>query len=428
MIRIFSLLFSPAFFIRLLKCFIDMIFFFCKSARKRVIVFNMDSIGEFQFFSPVLKKLKTRLAPSFILVITHPGIPNKEKEKEIDITNGIFFLDCILLRFKIVRKKISLYLNTEFQGLSGVYSICLFHGQPSKGVTFHYYKIWQNFNAFFLYGDLHRLAYEEAIATFLSGEPLHLETFNIGYPKSDNLLNGKYDREEFLTNLGLDLSKKTIIYAPAFNEGASLRVYGTEIIETLCKLPFNILTKLPIDCLRSTADDYATGGVNWFDVLQVFQSKYSNFRLVKDLNIDPALAASDIMVTCISSVGLEFLALGRPVIFFNTPLYFSKYLAKILPNENVESWANRSTINGGKEWGVTINVPSELPVAIQEVLDHPELYPKNYKELQSYLLYNPGNATSKAVDKIFFLLERQLKNGDSENYCEDKENIGQTIK
>ena len=44
-------------------------------------------------------------------------------------------------------------------------------------------------------------------------------------------------------------SRKTIIYAPAFNEGASMREFGEEIIAVICGLDgFNVLAKLAIDC------------------------------------------------------------------------------------------------------------------------------------------------------------------------------------
>jgi glycosyltransferase involved in cell wall biosynthesis len=371
-----------------------------------VVLFFMESKGERQFFEPTLKSLAS--VPDVLFVVASPGLVDSEFVGDYKRDKKIIFVDSLILRFGLVKKNISLFLNTEFQSLHGVYSICLFHGQPSKGVTFQYYKIWERFDAFFMYGPLHRESYESEVIKQLGTIPEKPKVFEIGYPKSDDLINGKYSRDDFLIDLGLDVDKKTVIYAPAFNEGASLRCFGVEIIETLCRLPHNVLAKLPIDCLQPTSNSYATGGVDWFEKIGSFQAKYDNFRLIQDIKIDPALSASDVMVTCISSVGLEFLAIGRPVIFFNTPKYFSDYLKKLLPDHDVESLSQKNFVNGGKEWGFVIDSPDELPKAISEVLSHPDLYPKDPAKLRSYLLYNPGNATNVAVDTILSIFKRDL--------------------
>jgi CDP-glycerol glycerophosphotransferase (TagB/SpsB family)/ubiquinone/menaquinone biosynthesis C-methylase UbiE len=372
-----------------------------KYKKKPVVVFQMDSLGERQFFEPTLKALSMRIKT--ILVISHNGIYKKEIMLVNEDGIKVIYLNSRL--FSLIKKRISLFLNTEFSGHEGVLSVLLFHGQPSKGVTFPYYKVWEHFDAMFLLGPLQREAYEEAVIKHTGKIPSKPLTFNIGYPKSDDLINNKYNRESFLLNLNLDEKKKTIIYAPAFNEGSSLRCFGLEIIETLCQLEYNVLAKLPIDCLQPTTDYYATGGIDWFKEISLFQSKYNNFKLITDLKIDHALAASDVMVSCISSVGFEFMAIGKPVIFFNTPKYFSEYLKKLLPDEDMEIFSRKNHVNGGKEWGLVINTPNELPDAIDEVIKHPELYPKDPEKLRSYLVYNPGKAAETAVDTIISLIK-----------------------
>jgi hypothetical protein len=373
------------------------------SGGKKILVFYMDSTGERQFFDPTLKSLLPR--SDLICFIAHEGLEINGVRDSYDGLGRVLWVDALILRLGIVKKNITLFLNTEFQPLPGVFGICLFHGQSAKGVTFPYYKLWERFDAFFMYGPLHRESYESEVVKHLGEVPAKPAVYEIGYPKSDDLINGKYSRDDFLRNMGLDAGRKTVIYAPAFNEGASLRCFGTEIIERLCDMPVNVLAKLPIDCLQPLGDEYATGGVNWFERLAHYQGKYKNFRLVRDMKIDAALAASDIMVTCISSVGMEFLAIGRPVIFFNAPGYFSGYLKRLLPNADVEELSRKNYVNGGHEWGLVIDTPDELPRAVSEVIEHPELYPKDPEKLRSYLLYNPGRATDAAAGAILNILE-----------------------
>lgn len=402
----FLMVTQPKVTIKKIKNYINkLLFLFLTRKYKKdpIIVFQMDTLGERQFFEPTLKAIITKL--KIILIISHNGVYKKELIMKHEYRNNIIYLNHHYLQHSYVKERISLFLNTEFNRLEGVQSICLFHGQLSKGVTLPYYRVWERFDVMFLLGPLQREAYEEIVTKINGSVPSKPITFNIGYPKSDDLINGKYDRESFLLNLNLDIKKKTIIYAPAFNEGSSLRCFGLEVIKTLCHLDYNILTKLPIDCLQPTTDYYATGGIDWFKEISIFQSKYNNFRLVTDLKIDNALAASDIMITCISSVGFEFMVLGKPVIFFNTPKYFSDYLKKLLPNEDMEIFSKTSHVNGGKEWGLVIDTPNELPNAIEEVLKQPELYPKDPGKLREYLLYNPGKAAEVAADTIISIIK-----------------------
>lgn len=390
------------YFRRLFRSICDLLLFWGKKHKfTYVLAFYMESVGEFQFFEPTLSRLLEQ--EEILFLVVHPGLGNwhglQEKNKKI------LFVDEFIL--SIIKRKISIFLNTEFKGLKGVYSICLFHGQPSKGVTFARYKIWEQFDAFFMYGPLHRQAYEEIVLEKNGVIPSVPEVFKIGYPKSDDLINGKYDRRRFLLDLNLDPDRPTVIYAPAFNEGASLRCYGPRIIDTLCQLPYSVIVKLPIDCLQPVDNFYATGGLDWFQALTWFQARYINFRLMHELKIDAALAAADVLITCISSVGFEFMAIGKPVVFINTPKYFSNYLKKLFPNQDVEALAQRNTVNGGKEWGVVVDHPQELPQAVSYALRYPGFFAS--QNLRTRLLYNPGNAAKTAADTVLSILFTKIR-------------------
>lgn len=385
----------------------------------RAIGFDLMSIGEVQFLRSVLLRFTERFPNDLIWMFHHENTTAAEFENLVPALNG----RVRHVPYRRVREpwfeKLDLYVTTEqfVPGPIGVYTLTLFHGQPVKGVTFllpngasRPHDALEANDALFLYGPLHRETLREHLAIRSLQLPSHLSLFDIGYTKSDDLLNGRFTRENYLRALGLDPAKKTILYAPAFNEGASLREAGVAILEALCAIPgHNVLAKLPIDCLRPTSDIYATGGVDWFQTIGRLERSYPDFRLVRDLQADPAMAGSDVMVTCISSIGFEFLALGRPVIYIDTPRYFENVLPHMYPEVDTTSWKSRTSVNGGRQFGLVVSCPDELPKAVAEVLAHPETYPRDKAALRDYLVYNPGNATEIAVEQMDQLLRDRVR-------------------
>lgn len=375
---------------------------------RRAIGFELASIGEVQFFFSVFSEFVKR-HPNDIVYIFH----HDTTERELELRYQDIYRKAINVPYRLILspafKKLDLYITTEQfnPGPPTVFTLTLFHGQPSKGVTFGlppHDPLLVN-DAMFLYGPLHRQALEEYLQYSQRNLPLHLKLYDIGYTKSDALVNGIITRESAIDNYKLDPNKKTVLYAPAFNAGASMRESGVKILQTLCNLKqYNVLAKLAIDCLRPTSDSYATGGTNWFDVIGHLENQFDNFRLVRQLEADQALASADVLVTCVSSISFEFLAIGRPVIFIDVPKFFQSTIPKLVGDRDATQWVNRTTVNGGREFGVVVTDYHDLPKMIGEILHDPDNYLKSKGEVRRRLLYNPGNATHVAVDKIQELL------------------------
>jgi hypothetical protein len=379
--------------------------------KRKAVAFDLASMGELQFIQPVLLRYSER-HPTDLIIIVHVGDTVDAFNQALpSLKQRVKHIRNAMVR-RILCSEIDLFLTTEQydQGLDGVYSVCIFHGHAAKGLTF-IPEVIRTFDAFFLLGPVHREAFDCFTKDFLQGKyPEWLRLFNIGYPKSDNLLNGYFSKDEVERRLNLDPSRRTVIYAPAFNEGASLREYGTEIIESIAKeTQYNIVVKLPIDCWQPTNNFYATGGIDWFKEIGKLESRFPNLHLCTDYIIDPLLACADVLITCISSVSFEFYALGKPVIFVDTPKYFSGYLKRRFPDQDTLLWASRTTVNGGKEFGLVVADIYELPKAIQTVLDNPSEYPRQQDRLKSYFLYNPGRGAEAAVAKMEELLAARAR-------------------
>ncbi|MCX6557978.1 MAG: methyltransferase domain-containing protein [Candidatus Aminicenantes bacterium] len=375
--------------------------------QRRIIIFEVASPGEIQFIKNILLAAIERF-PKSIFYIAHCRQTKAEFNRLFpDLKRKIRHVRRRDLDMGLLAKA-DLFLTSEQYslGVNGLYSICLFHGQPSKGLTFTQ-KILQSFDAFFMYGQLHHQALREFLRREGIELPEHLELFDIGYSKSDGLLNGHFQRAETLAGLGLDPLKKTILYAPAFDEHASLEEFGGEIIEILAADPKNnVIAKLPMECLETNRRPRQSPTVDWMEKIGRLENRYPNFRLSRSPVADPLLAAADILVTCVSSISFEFLALGKPVIFIDTPLFFSRYLKKYFPDQDTASWSSLTTINGGREFGILIKKPSELPAAIVSVSEHPACCPPEPERLRDFLLFNSGQATRAAVNEMDKLLKR----------------------
>jgi SAM-dependent methyltransferase len=394
-----------------LRLAFDLVVTVCRlplKGRRSAIGVDLVSRGELQFCRNVIHELARRRPADFFCVFHHENTVEAFASEFPELAGRAAHLPHRALWWRGFRR-LDLFVTTEqfVPGPLSVYTLTLFHGQPSKGLTFQLPisdALIAN-DAFFLYGPLQRQALEEHLAFSGREMPAHLSLFEIGYTKSDDLLGGKFDRAALLAQRGLDPAKKTVLYAPAFNAGASLRECGFEILETLCAMKhLNVLAKLPIDCLRPESDLEATGGTNWFEAIGRLEAAHANFRLERDLEADPALACADVVVTCVSSIGFEFLALKRPVVFFDTPRFFTRTLPTFFPGRDLSGWAERTTVNGGREFGLVVSACRELPGAIDQVLSQPETYPQQADRLPGYLLYHPGNATPAAVAKIDELL------------------------
>ncbi|HHY74175.1 MAG TPA: hypothetical protein GX497_13325 [Bacillus bacterium] len=366
------------------------------------ILISVPSVGYFQF----VRNIFFYLIDCYDVNKLYLGVPNEDVIIELRKYNNRLkdweqFIFLKELEDANIKKDVILYITPEQYnlGIDGIYSICCFHGPSAKGVTFNQ-KILETFDAFFMIGPLHKDTLFEYLEENGVNLPNHLDLYDIGYPKSDDVINGLFNKIETIERLSLDIEKPTLLYAPAFNEHSSLRDQGEEIIKALCNSgKYNVIAKLPIDCHQPIDNFYATGGVDWFAYLSKLSNQYSNFRVVHDYDIDEYLWCSDILITCVSSVGFEFLALNKPVIFIDAPKFFDVYLKRIFPYQDTSSWKNQLTKNGGRQFGTIVSDVSKLESTVTEILINKDQYPKNREDLDK-LLFNKGESTIIAVETI----------------------------
>lgn len=376
-----------------------------KAFNKKIIILDIEELSFIPYMYPVFSKLKEKTDKISYYISTH-----YKGDKSLDI-----FEVPLNRQFGVnMSRKLSsadIFLSPHIYGVGNknTLKIHINHNQPVKYES--YKKIdFINFDIHLLTSPLHKEQTENTIQKY-GLEEKNIQMYETGYPKSDELLNGKYKREEVLNELKLNPENKTILYAPSWDEGLSLRTKGEEIIQEILKLDnINLIVKLhPISYCKESGPNYLfyTGGVNWTDRMKKFES-HSGFRHVPAFNIDPLLAAGDLLVTDLSSVALEFILLDKPVIYIDCPEFFEKTLKKIYSGfgDTTEEYVkNDPKANAGRHTGEVVYRIEELNSTIKKCLLNPDEHSKKRKEFSKKLIFNPGKASEAAAEKILNLLK-----------------------
>ncbi len=279
-------------------------------------------------------------------------------------------------------------------------SVCIFHGQPSKGLTFTK-EILSDFDHFFLLGPLQRRCLEEFISrcsecSFMPA--LH----EIGYPKSDKIVVDAVDPESIRRQYSIPDGARIILYAPAFNEGCTLRTIGLRLIESLASLNnVFLIVKLAPDMVSGLSCDYFAGGCDWGKLIN--DMSLSNVAVAAPLDVSPCLAAADMMVTDVSGVAYEMLCIGKPVVFYDCPSFYSNYVMNRVPGLSLRELIENDTMNGGRNYGRVVRTLEELCWAVQQPSQSVDR-----RDMTEMLLFNPGNATDSAAACIRRLLGLSL--------------------
>ncbi|MEI8064357.1 MAG: CDP-glycerol glycerophosphotransferase family protein [Verrucomicrobiota bacterium] len=366
--------------------------------RRKIVMLHLAIAGQIQYLAPLVAALRSAKANiAFYLAkegnweFSHPnelGIP-PERVLEGPVYSHARGIDVFITSTQFTDRP----PNTQ--------RICIFHGQPSKGNTFLPENM-QLFDQLFLLGPLQHSLYDEFAAQYPSIAK-NIRTLNVGYPKSDALLRGQFRRETVLSDLGLVPAKPTILFAPAYDKGTALDIYGESLIETLMQCDVNVLVKLHPMQYDPEAIKSFSGGINWPERLRTY-AQHTNFRLLGNQPIDPLLAASDVMLTDISGVAFEFMMLDRPVIFIDCPKFFKEVAPSATYRTSSERVQQDIRCNAGRSAGLVVRSLVDLPAAIQRSLANPSEFSQQRKELADQLLYNPGRAATAAANAVLELL------------------------
>ena len=212
----------------------------------------------------------------------------------------------------------------------------------------------------------------------------------IGFPKIDDLVNGRWSAAAVRADLGLDPSAQTVLYAPTFSPASSLHMAGERIIEALLGTGRNVIVKLHE---RSTVPHPKyTDGVDWPARLGRFLAE-PGYAYATGAHVGPYLAAADALITDHSTVGFEFALLDRPIIVFDAPdlLHFARI--------NPEKWHQ---LRGMAD---VVQRAEDLAELLSRALASPTRHAAVRRATAQALFAHAGHATERALQVVYDLIE-----------------------
>ena len=212
----------------------------------------------------------------------------------------------------------------------------------------------------------------------------------VGMPKADCLVNGSLQRDDILKSLGLDPSRRAVLYAPTWTPYSSLNAMGEELVGKLADAGLCVIVKLH-DNSRDP-DPRNSGGIDWVARLTPILQKNGG-HLAERGSISPYLAAADVMISDHSSAAFEFLLLDRPLIRIEMP--------ELIARTNIHP----DYVALLAEASISARSVSETVSGVECSFADPNRLSSVRKAVSRELFYKPGTATERAASELYELME-----------------------
>jgi hypothetical protein len=227
---------------------------------------------------------------------------------------------------------------------------------------------------YFLLGPYMKRGFEES-GILARDDPRGVE---IGFPKTDRLVDGSLDRQAELARHGVTGERPILLYAPTGERRNSLETMGEELIARLSRAgEFDLLIKL---------HDHPHTSIDWFSRLAPLENEH--VRLVRHADVVPTLFIADLLITDASSVANEYALLDRPIVFLDVPELVELTLAKGA-RVDLATW--------GRRGGRLSHNPATAVKDIEACLADPGEYSDVRQALVADMFFNPGGATAAAM-------------------------------
>lgn len=216
----------------------------------------------------------------------------------------------------------------------------------------------------------------------------------VGFAKIDPLFNGEIGTQtELLNQLGLDPSKKTILYAPTFYP-SSFEIFGLNLIKFTEK--YNLIIKLH----QWVYFKGKFAGMNFKKqkkLINKIKNRFPTVKIIKaeNYNIVPLYRAADIMLTEASSTIYEMMALQKHVIICD--FYKKKLSHRISEKRMFKRRIDQDMKSDLYDFCYHINSPKELPDALDKCFNKPDPFIEIRNEYIDKMLYKIDGKTSVRI-------------------------------
>jgi len=205
-----------------------------------------------------------------------------------------------------------------------------------------------------------------------------------GFVKFDKYVNGEVSQKIARTKYGIPVEAKVVTFAPTFNWELSAVPVVTHQIRRLTENGSYLLIKL-----------HELSSSKWYKLYRLLAEKEERVVFVEDNDVTASLVAADIVISDVSSVSMEAMALDKPVILVDSP--FQKKFYNYNKNDIEFAW---------RDFAVRVKSIDELCIAVQRCIDRPE------EKRQLRYKYGPelvgeldGNASQRTAEAIIELVK-----------------------
>ena len=231
------------------------------------------------------------------------------------------------------------------------------------------------YDRYFVIGPyMHRRLEDQGV--FVPGDPRALK---VGFPKTDRLLDGTFDRSEILAEHGFSGDRPVLLFAPTGAKRNALETMGEELVARLAAEDrYDVMVK---------PHDHPKNRIDWFARLAPMENEH--LRVVRDADVIPLLFAADLLLSDASSVANEYALLDRPMVFLDVP--------RLLENARDREGSALDLDTWGRRGGPVVVEPSQVVAAVSGELERPERHADVRQGIAADLFYNPGCATEAAM-------------------------------
>ncbi|MEP6666528.1 MAG: CDP-glycerol glycerophosphotransferase family protein [Nocardioidaceae bacterium] len=227
---------------------------------------------------------------------------------------------------------------------------------------------------YFLFGPYMKRGFEAA-GIIGADDPRGVD---IGFPKTDRLLDGSLDRSELLALHGITGERPVVLYAPTGERHNSMETMGEDLIAKLASVDqYDVLVK---------PHDHPHSSIDWWERLAPMEKEH--IRLVREPDVIHTLAIADLLITDASSVANEYTLLDRPIVFIDVPELLELTFKKGAMLD-LETW--------GRKGGEVVADVSEAVQSVEAGLANPGERSEVRQAIVADLFFNPGSATAAAL-------------------------------
>jgi hypothetical protein len=286
------------------------------ASRTRVLFVLTDAYG-FDGQSPVLRAL---LQYPDILVRVTTDKQRNPREFEFTSTEDRTLFDNVYTspsraRFTKWHMVIDTHMNSFYPAFNAL-RVFMHHG-PGFGNTGNKYAIVRRYDIYCGLSGIER-EWLGRVHPGIFGE--RHAFFPVGFPKSDALYQGRFNRDETLSSLNLP-DRPTILITSHWEKQAILRCLNAAVLRELATAfpDYNIIqTGHPWlwQSNHAIPEEWRNALLN---EIYKLQEQNPHVRFVQTSHVESLLAATDLLIGDSSSVMTTFSLLDRPIIFFDNP-------------------------------------------------------------------------------------------------------------